>query len=70
MGSAGVVAGYPKKPVQVVHSTTPLIVHPRKGQLGEVQACEGEGDPVLVLGPRPSNEKASYLRQLGNPPTL
>lgn len=38
MGSTGVVAGYPKEPVQVVRSATPSIVHPTKDRLGGVQA--------------------------------
>lgn len=70
MESAGVVAEYPKDPVQVVHSVIPSIVHPTKGQLDGVQACEWECGPVPVLGAYSPNERASYPHQLGSPPTL
>ena len=65
-GSTGVVAEYLKELVQVVHSATPLAVHPMKDRLAgvSVHGCE-DGDPVLGLCP--FNEKASFQHRFLNP---
>ena len=64
------VVEYPREWGQVVHSVTPSIVHSMKVQLGGVWVLEWRCGPDPILGPYPSNEKASFSHQLENPPTL